>query len=76
MPELPHALAAKISKLTTESVTLTTDDDQVVRWPRRLLPPDSAIGDLVHLLAVADRDTDAERQRLAKEVLREMLRGD
>lgn len=76
MPDLPHALPAIISALEPETATLTTDDGQTVRYPRRLLPDDCAVSNRVHLLVLSDHDAEGERERLAKAVLSEMLRGE
>lgn len=76
MPDLPHALPASISEIEPETATLTTDDGQTLRYPRRLLPDDSAKGNRIHILVLSDHDADGERERLAKAVLSEMLRGE
>jgi hypothetical protein len=54
---------------------LRTADGQTLRWPKRLLKPDLAVGDPVHILVLADTDALTERERLAKLVLTEMLNG-
>ncbi len=76
MSELPHALAASITRLDGTQVELTTEDGQTLRWPSRLFSEQAKVGDRVHLLALSDEDSEVERQRLAREVLSELLRGE
>lgn len=75
MPELPHALAATVTEVKTDSVAVLFEDGQTLRWPKRLLPAEVKVGDRMHLVAIPDKETDAERRNLAKQVLNEMLRG-
>ncbi len=75
MSDLPHALSATIQSIDRENAVLLTKDGQTIRWPVRLLKPESTPGTAVHLLVLSDTDASDERERLAKQVLNEMLKG-
>ncbi|MBI4591970.1 hypothetical protein HY733_00800 [Candidatus Uhrbacteria bacterium] len=76
MESLPHALPTRVIDLSEDHATLSFEDGQILLWPRPLLPPDLALGEAVDLLALAQDDHEAERARLAKHVLNEMLKGE
>jgi hypothetical protein len=76
MTELPHAVATTVVHVEEREVVLQTADGQTLRYPRRLLPEDITAGATVHLVAFADLNATAERERLARVVLSEMLRGE
>lgn len=76
MNVLPHALHASVETVGEESVLLKLADGQMVKWPRAQISPLVKGGDIVHLFVFPEGETDRERQRVAKEVLNEILKGD
>jgi len=63
MSELPHTVSAHVRIIEKERITLEIVDGQTLLWPTHLLPESIKIGD------------QSERERLAKYVLNEMLKG-
>ena len=76
MNALPHALHASIETIEEDVVLLKLADGQKVKWPRAQVSPALKVGDIVHLFVFPEGETEQERQRIAKEVLNEILKGD
>ena len=75
MTTLPHARLAKVTEIQDEQVELLFDDGQKILWPRELLKEDIALEEDVHVLVFGEREGEKERERLARHVLGEMLKG-
>ena len=74
--ELPHAVPSHVEAIENEEVVLRVADGQMLRYPKRLLPETLKTGETVHILALAEGNAVAERERLARQVLTEMLKGE
>ncbi len=76
MNALPHALHATIESIKEDVIVLKLADGQTFRWPRTQASPTVQVGDVMHLFVFPEGETESERQRIAKEVLNEILKGD
>lgn len=76
MNALPHALHATIESIKEDVIILKLADGQTLRWPRAQASPTVQVGDVMHLFVLPEGETESERQRIAKEVLNEILKGD
>lgn len=75
MTHLPHAQAATVEQVEGDKVTLRLPNDQLIDWSLALLDEEVTKGDTVHVLVFGQVETEKERERLARHVLSEMLKG-
>jgi len=75
MTKLPHALEATVELITKKESTLRTEDNQTISLPTKILG-EIAEGDTIYLMVLKEEDTELEREKFAKQVLKEILQGE
>ncbi len=75
MTKLPHALEATVEQIDKKESTLKTEDNHTISIPTKLLG-EVAEGDTVYLMVLKGDDTEIEREKFAKQVLKEILEGE
>lgn len=69
-------LSGTIERFEEKFAVITTDDGQTIRWPIKDLPDDCAKNSRLRLVLKTAAANQAEREKLAKTILNEILRGD
>ena len=73
MIEHQFAQEATVKAVEGDSAVLALANGETLRWPASLLPQDVGVGDTVRVIIHSSKTDEEERQRLAKEVLNELL---
>lgn len=68
-------MQATIDRIENNKAVLKTNDGQEWLWPADQLPKDAQEGSVVELEIKSDKESEREREKLARAVLNEVLRG-
>lgn len=71
-----YYLKAKIESFEGKFALIKTEDKQKLLWPIKNLPDDIQVGSLVRLVISTAKTDEEERERVAKTMLNEILKGD
>lgn len=71
-----YYLKAKIESFEGKFALIKTEDKQKLLWPIKNLPDDIQVGSLVRLVISTSKTDEEERERVAKTMLNEILKGD
>ena len=67
---------ATVDRFEGRYAILETDDKHEIRWPIKNLPDDVKEGSLVRLAILTSKTEQAEREKLAKTLLNDILKGE
>ncbi|MDA1038237.1 MAG: hypothetical protein O2877_00935 [bacterium] len=76
MSDLPHTIGGTIRELNDTNATIVLENNETINIPKTLIPETASVGSGVHLAIFSDTDVKTEHERLAKAVLKELLRGE
>lgn len=71
-----YFVRATVDRFEGKHAVLLTDDKQEIKWPIKNLPDDAKEGSLIRLIVSTNRTEQAEREKLAKALLNEILKGE
>lgn len=67
---------AVVDRFEKNSAVLRTKDAGEILWPKKALPAEAGEGSVVYLQALTGEHKEAEREKLAKTLLNEVLKAD
>ena len=70
-----YFLNAKIEKFAHKMAVIVTNDGQKLLWPIKELPDDCQAGTLVRIILSTDQSDQAEREKIAKDILNQILKN-
>lgn len=71
-----YFVRATVDRFEGKYAVLKTDDKQEIKWLIKNLPDDVKEGSLVRLVVSTHRTEQAEREKLAKTLLNDILKGE
>lgn len=69
-------VAASVDRLESERAVLILDDGQKLDWPASELPADVSEGARVKLVLLSAKTEQEAREKMAKDILNEILKTD
>lgn len=69
-------LQATVDRFEGEYAILKTEDGEELKWPRKNLPSSVHEGNILYLQTMLNTEKEAEREKLAKTLLNEILKND
>lgn len=70
------SLTGAIDRFENRHAVIRLDDGQELNWPDRCLPPDAKEGSTIQLIISTEKTIEAEREKIAKNILREIIKSD
>jgi hypothetical protein len=71
-----YFVRATVDRFEGKHAILKTDDKQEIKWLIKNLPDDIKEGSLVRLVVSTNRTEQVEREKLAKTLLNDILKGE